>query len=111
MHSSMQAIKCSLQRLARINDIGRQQIPALVKKFTQKELSFSFASAYDFPDDLETFQLVIHCGGCMISHREMKRRINECERLGVPITNYGLIFSKTQGVLDRAVQIFKEIKI
>ncbi|MCB5250158.1 MAG: [FeFe] hydrogenase H-cluster maturation GTPase HydF [Candidatus Cloacimonadales bacterium] len=89
------------------NDIGRQQIPALIKKFSQKDFEFAFASAYDFPEDLDTYKLVIHCGGCMISHREMKRRIIECQRMNVPITNYGLMFSKTQGVLDRAVQIFK----
>ncbi len=90
------------------DDIGRHKIPKLLEKFTDKKIQFSFVNAYDFPEDLETYQLVIHCGACMISFREMKRRINECQRLNVPITNYGLLISKTQGVLDRAVKIYSK---
>lgn len=89
------------------DDIGRFKIPKFLKEFTDKDLNFEFVNAYDFPEDLNKFKLVIHCGACMISSREMSRRMNECTRLGIPITNYGLIISKTQGVFDRVIKVFK----
>jgi len=60
----------------------------------------------DFPDDLEKYQLIIHCGGCMITPTAMMRRITEAKRRGVPITNYGVAISKVQGVLERTLEPF-----
>ena len=85
------------------DDIGRVKLPAWLKKYTGKNLSFDFAAGYDFPDNLEEYSLVVHCGACMLNRTEMVRRINFCTRKGVPITNYGLAISKLQGVLDRIV--------
>ena len=61
-------------------------------------------SGHDFPDDLERYALVVHCGSCMLGRMEMLRRIKECVRRGVPVTNYGVAISKVQGVLDRVLR-------
>jgi len=86
------------------DDIGRVKLPAWLKQHTGKEISFDFAAGYDFPENLEEYSLVIHCGACMLNRTEMVRRINFCSRNGVPVTNYGLAISKLQGVLDRIIR-------
>ncbi|HAS90291.1 MAG TPA: [FeFe] hydrogenase H-cluster maturation GTPase HydF [Desulfovibrio sp.] len=87
------------------DDIGRVKIPNWLKKYTGKDLKFEMYSGHDFPDDLEGYALAIHCGGCMTNRTEMLRRIRECQRRGVPITNYGVAISKVQGVLERVVSM------
>ena len=62
----------------------------------------------DFPESLEEYSLVVQCGGCMLTRREMLRRIEECRRRGVEITNYGVLLSKVQGLLDRVMEPFGE---
>ena len=86
------------------DDIGKVKIPNWLRKYTDKELTFEFCQGSDFPEDLEKYALVIHCGACMLNRREMVHRIKECAGRGVPITNYGLAISKTQGVLERAIR-------
>lgn len=88
------------------DDIGRVKIPNLLKKYTNKNFEFNFYSGHDFPDDLENFDLVIHCGACMFNRQEMINRVKECVRRGVNITNYGVAISKMQGVLDRVIELF-----
>ncbi|UIJ37280.1 [FeFe] hydrogenase H-cluster maturation GTPase HydF [Desulfobaculum bizertense] len=88
------------------DDIGRVKIPAWMKKYTGKNLNFEVFSGHDFPEDLERYSLCIHCGSCMLNRREMLRRIRECRRRGVPITNYGVAISKLQGVLERIIAPF-----
>lgn len=83
------------------DDIGRVKIPRWMTQYTGKDLKFEVYAGHDFPDDLERFALVVHCGACMLNRTEMLRRITECERRGVAITNYGVAISKLQGVLDR----------
>ena len=75
-------------------------------KYTGKKLTYKVYAGHDFPDDLESFAVAIHCGACMINPMEMHRRMFECERRGVPITNYGMTISKVQGVLERVVKIY-----
>lgn len=86
------------------DDIGKVKIPNWLKKYSGKELQFEFCQGSDFPEDLEKYKLVIHCGACMLNRMEMLRRLNECVRRGVPITNYGVAISKTQGVLERMIK-------
>nr|WP_321512794.1 [FeFe] hydrogenase H-cluster maturation GTPase HydF [uncultured Pseudodesulfovibrio sp.] len=88
------------------DDIGRVKIPRWIKQYTGKDLTFETYSGHDFPEDLERFNLAIHCGACMLNRTEMLRRINECSRRGVPITNFGVAISKVQGVLDRILSPF-----
>lgn len=82
-------------------DIGRVKIPNLIRKYTQKELNFEFCIGHDFPEDLTKYSLVIHCGGCVITRREIQNRIYDCDSQEIPITNYGILISKIQGVLER----------
>jgi len=70
------------------------------------ENSYIIYAGLDFPEDLEQYSLVVHCGACMINRTEMVRRIRECKRRGVPITNYGIAISKVQGVLNRVIAFF-----
>jgi [FeFe] hydrogenase H-cluster maturation GTPase HydF len=86
------------------DDIGRVKIPRWMAQYTGRDLHFEVYAGHDFPEDLERFALVVHCGACMLGRTEMLRRIAECERRGVPITNYGVAISKLQGVLDRILR-------
>ncbi len=86
------------------DDIGRVKIPRWLTQYTGKKLEFEVAVGHDFPIDLEKYQLVIHCGACMLNQMEMGRRIIEAERRHVPITNYGITISKVQGVLERVLK-------
>ncbi len=83
------------------DDIGRVKLPNWIRRYTGKQLEFVVTSGHDFPEDLERFALVVHCGACMFNRTEMLRRIRECQRRSVPITNYGVAISKLQGVLPR----------
>jgi predicted GTPase len=88
------------------DDIGRVKIPRWITQYTGKDLEFEVCSGHDFPENLEEFRLVIHCGACMLNRMEMIRRIQECRRRGVSITNYGIAISKVQGVLNRVIAPF-----
>ena len=91
---------------AQDDDIAKVKIPNWLKIYTGKNFDFSFCVGNDFPENLENFSLVIHCGACMFNKAEMNRRLRECVRRNVPITNYGIAISKTQGVLDRVIKPF-----
>ncbi len=95
---------CSHHAVA--DDIGRVKIPRWITQYTGKDLKFIMYSGHDFPEDLEDYALAIHCGGCMINRTAMLRRIRECTRRGVPVTNYGVAISKVQGVLERVIKPF-----
>ena len=90
------------------DDIGRVKIPRWIRQYTGLSLRFDFAQGMDFPESLEEYSLVVQCGGCMLTRREMLRRIEECRRRGVEITNYGVLLSKVQGLLDRVMEPFGE---
>lgn len=92
---------------AQEDDIGTVKIPRWMKEYTGKELIFVKSAGNDFPENLEEYDLVLHCGSCMLNQIEMKRRIMECVRRGVPISNYGVTISKLHGVLDRVIEPFK----
>lgn len=89
-------------------DIGRVKIPKLLQKFTGKRLEFEYYVHQDFPKDLSVYDLVIHCGGCMINSRSMNNRIEFCEENNVPITNYGVVLACVNGILDRSTEIFRK---
>jgi len=95
---------CSHHSVA--DDIGRVKIPRWISQYTGKSLKFETYSGHDFPQNLERFRIAIHCGACMLNRTEMLRRINECNRRGVPVTNYGIAISKVQGVLQRVIAPF-----
>jgi [FeFe] hydrogenase H-cluster maturation GTPase HydF len=88
-------------------DIGRVKIPRWVRQYTGVDLEFAHMQGHDFPRDLNSYQLVIHCGSCMLNRREVISRILRCREAGVPITNYGVAITYSLGVLDRALSPFK----
>lgn len=92
------------------DDIGTVKIPSMIRKFTGKEPEFFFTSGTEFPDNLTDYQLVVHCGGCMLNEREMKYRISCCQDQRVPITNYGILMAQTTGILKRSLAPFPEIQ-
>lgn len=88
-------------------DIGTVKIPNWIRKYTGKNFDFEFTSGKEFPEELSKYSLVIHCGGCMLSEREMKHRIEVCQRKKVPFTNYGVAISYMNGILERATEMLK----
>lgn len=92
------------------DDIGRVKLPKWLLDYTGKKLSFDTYAGHDFPENLEEYAVCVHCGGCMINAMEMNRRIIECHRRGVPITNYGLTITKVHGAFDRAIAPLMRVK-
>lgn len=88
------------------NDIGTVKIPRWLKEKLGFEVAYDTSSGYEFPDDLSKYKAVIHCGGCMLSEREIGYRIKCAEDQGVPVTNYGILIAYIQGILDRSIKIF-----
>ena len=82
------------------NDIGTVKIPKALRKMTGRDLRFSFASggAFDFGDGEGRARLVVQCGGCMLTRREVMRRIACCREAGVPIVNYGMLLAAANGL-------------
>lgn len=90
------------------DDIGRIKIPNWLKKHVGGDLDVDVCSGRDYPDDLSKYKLVIQCGGCMITRKEMLVRINRAKIQQVPITNYGVLISYLQGVLKRVLEPFED---
>ncbi len=89
-------------------DIGTVKLPALIKKHTGKNIQFEFTSGTQFPESLDDYALVIHCGGCMLTEREMKYRVKQTLDCGIPITNYGTAIAHMNGILKRSLMPFPE---
>lgn len=85
------------------NDIGTVKLPEMIKRYCGKELEFHFSSGTDFPEDLSDYQLILHCGGCMLPEREVRFRQKCAEDQGVPMTNYGIAMAAMQGILERSI--------
>jgi len=87
-------------------DIGRVKIPRWLTQYTGVKLDFVTMQGHDFPQDLASYKLVIHCGACMWNRRQMLSRILQCQQAGVPITNYGLTIAYSLGIFQRALEPF-----
>ena len=90
-------------------DIGTVKLPAMIRKFTGKEPEFVFTSGKEFLEDLTGIRLVIHCGGCMLTERELSYRKKTAEDERVPFTNYGIAMAHMNGTLARSVAMFPEV--
>lgn len=88
------------------DDIGTVKLPRWIKEYTGKDIQFSFTSGTEFPDDVSTYKLIIHCGGCMLNEREMQYRLKCAEDQNVPITNYGIAIAHIKGILHRSLEPF-----
>lgn len=91
------------------DDIGTVKLPSMVQDYTGKNINFEFTSGTEFPIDLSTYKLVIHCGGCTLNEREMKYRLKCTEDAHLPITNYGVAIAHMNGILERSIEIFPEL--
>ncbi|SFI30629.1 [FeFe] hydrogenase H-cluster maturation GTPase HydF [Tindallia magadiensis] len=87
-------------------DIGRVKIPALLNQHVGKELKYDFKMGHDFPEDHCQYDLIIHCGSCMLNRKVMQSRVSMCLEKGIPITNYGVILAYLNGILPRSTEIF-----
>ncbi len=91
-------------------DIGTCKMPEWIRNYTGKEPVFEFTSGTEFPDDVSSYKMVVHCGGCMLNEREMKYRIACCQDQGVPITNYGILIAQVTGILKRSLGPFQQMQ-
>lgn len=115
-------------------DIGTVKLPKLIRRYTMSEMKpdrcisgggegtrslqceggqadvgspeFSFVSGTEFPTDVSSYKMVVHCGGCMLNRREMRYRLERCREQGVPVTNYGVLIAYLNGILERVMGIF-----
>ena len=89
-------------------DIGTVKLPNLIRRYTGKDFEFEFTSGTEFPLNLSEYQLIIHCGGCMLNEREMKYRLKCAEDAHIPMTNYGTAIAYMNGILNRSISIFRD---
>jgi len=95
---------CAHHALA--DDIGCVKIPRWLRQFAGGHLEVEVRSGNDFPDDLTPYALVVQCGGCTVTRKQILVRQYRAERQGVPMTNYGMAISVVQGVLERTLECF-----
>ena len=98
---------CSHHR--QCNDIGTVKIPNWIKKHTGKDIQFEFTSGREFPDNLDEYALVLHCGGCMITERDVMSRMEKAREDNIPFTNYGITIAYMNGILKRSIEVFPEL--
>ena len=91
------------------DDIGTVKLPNMLKKYTGRSIVIETSSGKGFPEDLSGFDLVIHCGGCMLNEREVRYRRQFAGDSGVPFTNYGTALAYMQGILKRTLSVFPDL--
>ena len=90
------------------DDIGTVKIPMWLKKKGHTDLQLEFTSGGAFPKDVSGYDLIIHCGACMLTRREVLRRIDCAVVQGTPIVNYGVLIASLHGILERAISPFMD---
>lgn len=88
------------------DDIGTVQIPRWLRQMVGGDLEFGFSSGIEFPSDIDTYNLIIHCGACTLNRREVMYRQLQAKEKGIPMTNYGIALAYVHGILDRALKPF-----
>lgn len=88
-------------------DIGTVKLPKLIEKYTGVKPTYEFSSGTDYPGN--RYKMIIHCGGCMLSDREMKNRLSIASTEDIPFTNYGIAISYMNGILKRTIEIFPDL--
>ena len=88
------------------DDIGRHKLPAWIQRHTGKQLHFDFVAGLDAIPDIKQYAMVIQCGGCMITHRQLINRLKPAVERGIPVSNYGMAIAYLNGIFDRAVKPF-----
>ena len=93
------------------DDIGRVQIPNLLKEYVGGELNIDVTAGRDFPENLGNYKLVIHCGGCIFNRKEVLSRIEKAASQNVPVTNYGIAIGYLNDSLERLLLPFKDVMV
>jgi [FeFe] hydrogenase H-cluster maturation GTPase HydF len=88
------------------DDIGRVKLPRWLRQYCGFDVAIDHFSGRDFPADLSQYDLIIHCGSCMLNRKQMLWRVAQAKKAHVAITNYGMAISKLQGVFERVVRPF-----
>lgn len=88
------------------DDIGTVKIPRWLRNYAGVPIEIESTSGRDFPEDLSGYSMIIHCGGCMLTEREMRYRMKCAQDQGIPFTNYGVMIAYMQGILKRSLGIF-----
>jgi [FeFe] hydrogenase H-cluster maturation GTPase HydF len=88
------------------DDIGRVKIPRWLRQYAGEDVQIDSCAGRDYPENLARYRLIIHCGGCMLTRREMLSRIEKARQAGVAVTNYGVAISVLQGVIERTLSPF-----
>ena len=100
----LSAAACSHHALQ--DDIGRVKIPRWLRQYVGAEIQTDVYSGRDYPANLSDYKLIIHCGGCMLTRREMLNRLQKAREANIPVTNYGVAISFLQGVIKRTLEPF-----
>lgn len=93
------------------DDIGKVKIPRWIRQMAGGDIEFEWASGQHFPNNIEDFDLIIHCGACMLNKQEMQYRISSAKEADVAITNYGMLIAHVQGVLKLAIKPFPYVSM
>lgn len=88
------------------DDIGTVQIPRWLRQYAGGEIEFDYVSGGDFAADLQGYDLIVHCGACMLNRQEMLARLRRADEAGIPIINYGVFLAFVHGVLERCLEPF-----
>ena len=91
------------------NDIGTVKIPRMLQAYCGCKLNFETCSGVEFPEDLHKYAMVIHCGACMNTDRDVQYRMRCTVDQGIPFTNYGITLAQVTGTLERTLRIFPDI--
>ena len=89
-------------------DIGTVKLPRWIRAYTGKEPVFETSSGLSFPEELDRYRVIIHCGSCMLNEREVRSRNEQAASKGIPITNYGMVIAEVHGILERALRPIPE---
>lgn len=98
----------SCTHLTSCEDIGRVKLPRLIQQFTGKKLQFDFVSGLNQIPDIQQYAMVIQCGGCMVTRKQLHERLRPAIEVGIPVSNYGMVLAYVNGIFDRAVAPFVE---
>lgn len=85
-------------------DIGTVKIPMWIDKLVGAKPDFEWSSGNEFPEELEQYKLIIHCGACVMTETQMKSRLERAKEAGVPVVNYGVAIAAMHGILDRSLE-------
>lgn len=92
------------------DDIGTVKIPRWIREYTKKDICIETSSGTGFPEDLNRYAMIVHCGACMLNEKEMKNRMRRAKEQNIPMVNYGVLIAYMNGILKRSIEPFRDIR-